>query len=76
MDTVLNNNVLDKPSKLMKITPYIFFFFIFSFIGWLIETIFCYLTLGVIIERGFLNAPICPIYRNWSNYLNPLYRKT
>lgn len=35
---------------------------IYSFLGWLIETIYCSVLSGHYVERGFLNGPICPIY--------------
>ena len=47
---------------ILKLTPYIFFFFIFAFIGWIGETIFCYTVYGQTVKRGFLYGPICPIY--------------
>lgn len=37
-------------------------FFIYSFIGWMVEVIYYGLTEGQFINRGFLNGPICPIY--------------
>lgn len=49
-------------NKLLRATPNIIFFIIFSFMGWIAETIFCFILYGKIIERGFLFAPICPIY--------------
>ena len=57
-----------------KITPYIFFYFIFSFLGWAIETIYCYCMVGHYVSRGFLFAPICPIYRNRCTYANNIFR--
>ena len=43
---------------------YLFWYFIiFSFVGLIIETLFCYITTGVIESRkGFLIGPFCPIY--------------
>lgn len=38
------------------------YFFTYSFLGWILETIFCLLTLGVFNKRGFLYGPVCPIY--------------
>lgn len=35
---------------------------IYSFLGWLIETIYCSVLNGHFMERGFLNGPLCPIY--------------
>ncbi len=38
------------------------YFLMYSFIGWCVEVIFCAVTLGKVINRGFLNGPVCPIY--------------
>ncbi len=40
----------------------IVYFFIFSLLGWLIETLFSFYALGYFTNRGFLYGPICPIY--------------
>ena len=37
-------------------------FFIFSFLGWVWETIYCSLRVHKLVNRGFLYGPICPIY--------------
>lgn len=37
-------------------------FAIYSFLGWLTESIFCSVPEGKFINRGFLNGPFCPIY--------------
>ena len=37
-------------------------FFIYAFIGWIIEVIYYGLTEGRFINRGFLNGPLCPVY--------------
>ncbi|WP_430602233.1 hypothetical protein IGJ02_002551 [Enterococcus sp. DIV0724b] len=37
-------------------------FFIYSFIGWLWETVYCSLKAGKFVYRGFLLGPYCPIY--------------
>lgn len=41
---------------------YIFLFFIYSFLGWLLEVIDIYIEKKTISNRGFLLEPICPIY--------------
>lgn len=51
----------------MDILPYPFpnslmMFFIYSFIGWIIEVIYYGITEGKFINRGFLCGPICPVY--------------
>ncbi len=38
------------------------YFFIFAFLGWVMETLYCIHTLGYFTKRGFLYGPICPIY--------------
>ena len=45
-----------------KIIEYIIYFFIYSFLGWLIETIYALFVHGYFVKRGFLFGPICPIY--------------
>lgn len=37
-------------------------FFIYSVMGWLYETIFCFTVSGNLSKRGFLFGPLCPIY--------------
>lgn len=37
-------------------------FLIYSFIGWLWETVYCSLKVGKFVYRGFLVGPYCPIY--------------
>ncbi len=38
------------------------FFIVYSFIGWVIEVVFHVVVAGKIINRGFLNGPVCPVY--------------
>ena len=45
-----------------KIIDYIAYFFIYSFLGWIIETIYAFIIHGTFVKRGFLFGPICPIY--------------
>lgn len=40
----------------------ILLFFIYSFIGWLWETVYCSLKAKKFVYRGFLVGPYCPIY--------------
>lgn len=37
-------------------------FFIYAFLGWCVEVAFVAVTLGKVVNRGFLNGPVCPIY--------------
>jgi uncharacterized membrane protein len=44
------------------VSRYILYFFLYSFLGWLCESIYCSAGNKKVINRGFLNGPICPIY--------------
>lgn len=48
----------------MEYTGYelIWFFFIYSFIGWVLEVVFAAFNRKKVANRGFLNGPVCPIY--------------
>ena len=35
---------------------------IYSFFGWVYESILCSVTSGSLVNRGFLNGPVCPVY--------------
>ncbi len=37
-------------------------FLVYSFLGWCVEVTFVAVTLGQVVNRGFLNGPVCPIY--------------
>lgn len=41
---------------------YIGYFFVYAFIGWIMEVSFQAVKTGRFINRGFLNGPLCPIY--------------
>ena len=57
----MNEIAISKTTK-DKIIDYISYFFIYSFLGWIIETIYAILINGFFVKRGFLYGPICPIY--------------
>lgn len=40
----------------------LWYFMIYSIIGWMIEVSFHAVTMGKVINRGFLNGPLCPVY--------------
>ena len=52
----------NKRIKLSRLNTCILYFFIFAFIGWLLETFYSLYELGHFTKRGFLLGPICPIY--------------
>ncbi|MEG2420480.1 MAG: hypothetical protein RSB55_02945 [Oscillospiraceae bacterium] len=44
------------------LTQLILYFFIYSFLGWGMETVYCSIGARRLVTRGFLYGPICPIY--------------
>lgn len=48
----------------MQYTLYqtVWLFFIYAFLGWCVEVIYAGLAEGRVVNRGFLNGPVCPIY--------------
>ena len=46
----------------MLISWYVCLFILYSFLGWIYETLFCIITSRRWSNRGFLYGPICPIY--------------
>lgn len=45
-----------------SLPEYFLCFMIYSFIGWVCETVFCSYLEKHFVNRGFLNGPFCPIY--------------
>lgn len=41
---------------------YMIYFYIYALFGWIVESIYCSTLNRKIINRGFLNGPICPVY--------------
>lgn len=58
----MDNTELVEEKKLTEKQKMILYFFVYAFLGWILETIYCVVTLGVFNKRGFLYGPICPIY--------------
>ncbi len=38
------------------------YFLVFSFLGWCVEVAYQAVAKGIVVNRGFLNGPVCPIY--------------
>lgn len=57
----------------------ILYFFLYSIIGWVGETIYCSVGEKKFVNRGFLTGPMCPIYGTgatvFSVCLSPFYEK-
>jgi uncharacterized membrane protein len=45
-----------------KMTDVFLYWVVYSSIGWVVETIYCSMLAGRLVERGFLNGPMCPMY--------------
>jgi len=62
----MNNELIpiENKKQLSFFENILLYFFIYSFIGWLMETTYCYFDMGYFTKRGFLFGPICPIYGN------------
>lgn len=46
----------------LQMADLVLYFAVFSFLGWVCETIFCSIQQKKFVPRGFLNLPVCPIY--------------
>lgn len=46
----------------MRIYYFVFYFFIYGFLGWCTEVAFATIKQRRFVNRGFLNGPICPVY--------------
>lgn len=53
---------MKKNEILLKIQDLTIYFFISSFLGWVLEVAYAFSVFGTFIDRGFLKGPICPIY--------------
>lgn len=53
---------MEKKEMLIKIQDLIIYFFISSFLGWILEVVYAFSVYGTYVDRGFLKGPICPIY--------------
>lgn len=51
-----------KTLHLSKLYTLILYFFLFAFLGWVLESLYSLYELGHFTKRGFLYGPICPIY--------------
>lgn len=47
---------------LIPVLQNVLLFFIYSFLGWACETVYCSFGSRHFVNRGFLNGPLCPVY--------------
>jgi len=63
MEHIHSKMIIKKGTKkLSKFQLYLFYFFLFAFFGWLMETAYSFVMLGHFTKRGFLYGPLCPLY--------------
>ena len=70
MKNNIKNNIDDKNSctslvikkGLTNVQSLILYLYMYSFLGWVLETIYAFIVLGRFSKRGFLFGPVCPIY--------------
>lgn len=43
-------------------TILLWYFIVYSFLGWCVEVVYCTVNSGRVENRGFLDGPVCPIY--------------
>lgn len=60
----------------MWISKYVCLFIIYSFLGWVYETIYCIIKSGKWENRGFLYGPICPIYGTGAAVISVIMKLT
>lgn len=58
----LKNTIPNSKKKLSRFYLYFIYFLTFAIIGWILETLFSFYSLGYFTKRGFLFGPLCPIY--------------
>ena len=46
----------------MTLYQVLWYFVIYSFIGWCVEVVFHAMKAHRLVNRGFLNGPVCPVY--------------
>lgn len=63
---------MDLSKNISKFQKLAIYFFIYAFIGWIGEEIFCVVSTHEFVKRGFLFGPICPIYGYGCTYFNTL----
>ena len=56
------SHILGITFRSMNISQLVIWFFIYSFLGWLWETCYVSVRKGKLINRGFINGPLCTIY--------------
>ena len=53
---------LEKGISMDKIFMAISLFLMYSFLGWIMESIYCMIIDKKFVNRGFMIGPVCPIY--------------
>ena len=62
MDISKYFNKIKNKNRLNRFQITLIYFFVYAFLGWLMETAYAYHVFGHFVKRGFLFGPLCPIY--------------
>lgn len=54
--------IIQEKKRSLDVTVLLGWFFIYSFLGWIYETMYCSIKAGHFVNRGFLFGPFIPIY--------------
>lgn len=57
------------------IKKYIAFFYVYAFLGWIVDVTIVFISDGVLVNRGFIYEPICPMYGYAALVLILIYEK-
>ncbi|MFZ3131796.1 MAG: putative ABC transporter permease [Desulfosporosinus sp.] len=49
-------------NQLLILVKYFLWFIVYSFAGWAYESVICSINERSLVNRGFLNGPLCPVY--------------
>lgn len=61
-NTIYENEEAKKQSRVNQLVMYYSYFVLYSFIGWIWETVVTSIDQGALQNRGFLDIPLLPIY--------------
>lgn len=51
-----------KKINMKSLQKYIVFFYVYAFLGWIVDVSICFVSDGELVNRGFLYETICPMY--------------
>ena len=58
----MTSEVIYTSEVVYKVATVLWYFAVYSVLGWCAEVVYCTVKSGQIRNRGFLNGPVCPVY--------------